>query len=35
VGIHADEISYTTLRDLPDAPEKARRDAPMLSVVQL
>jgi class 3 adenylate cyclase len=35
LGIHSDDVAYTTLGDLPDAPEKARRDAPALSVAQL
>jgi class 3 adenylate cyclase len=35
LGLTHDEISYTALGDLPGAPEKARRDAPMLSVAEL
>jgi class 3 adenylate cyclase len=35
LGLDQDEIAYTALGDLPDAPEKARRDAPMLSVAEL
>jgi class 3 adenylate cyclase len=35
LGLDHDDIAYTALADLPGAPEKARRDAPMLSVAEL
>jgi class 3 adenylate cyclase len=35
LGLDCDHVAYTALGELPGAPEKARRDAPMLSVAQL
>jgi class 3 adenylate cyclase len=35
LGLDRDSIEYTALGELPGAPEKARRDAAMLSVAQL
>jgi class 3 adenylate cyclase len=35
LGLGGDAIQYMTLGDLADAPAKARRDAPMLSVAEL
>lgn len=35
LGLDCDHIAYTALAELPGAPEKALRDAPMLSVAEL
>ena len=35
LGVDSDRLVYTTVADLPDAPDKSRRDAGGLSVVDL
>jgi hypothetical protein len=35
LGLDPDHIGYTQLGEMPDAPDKARRDAAAVSVAQL